>query len=52
MFRGNPLDSVILGYYDNARLVYIAKVRNGFVAHIRREVFAKLRGLKSPCARS
>jgi len=26
--------------------LYAAKVRNGFVAHTRREVFAKLRGLK------
>jgi bifunctional non-homologous end joining protein LigD len=43
---GNPLDSVSVGYYANARLVYVAKVRNGFVAHTRREVFAKLRGLK------
>jgi hypothetical protein len=28
---GNPLDSVIVGYYDDGKLVYVAKVRNGFV---------------------
>jgi bifunctional non-homologous end joining protein LigD len=43
---GNPLDSIIVGYYDDGRLLYVGKVRNGFVPHTRREVAAKLRGLK------
>jgi ATP-dependent DNA ligase len=42
----NPLDSIVVGYYDGDKLVYVAKVRNGFVPNTRREVFAKLRGLK------
>jgi ATP dependent DNA ligase C terminal region/ATP dependent DNA ligase domain len=44
----NPLDSIIVGYYDGEKLIYVAKVRNGFVPHTRREVFEKLRGLKIP----
>jgi ATP-dependent DNA ligase len=42
----NPLDSIVVGYYDGDKLIYVAKVRNGFVPHTRREVFSKLRGLK------
>jgi ATP-dependent DNA ligase len=43
----NPLDSVIVGYYEDGKLIYVAKVRNGFVPDTRREVFAKLRGFKT-----
>jgi bifunctional non-homologous end joining protein LigD len=39
---GNPLDAVIVGYYDGQRLIYAAKVRNGFVPRVRREVWQKL----------
>jgi len=38
---GNPLDAVIVGYYEDAKLMYAAKVRNGFVPRVRREVFEK-----------
>ena len=30
----NPLDAVIVGYYDGDKLIYAAKVRNGFRATI------------------
>jgi DNA ligase D-like protein (predicted ligase) len=40
-------DSLIIGYYRGADLVYVARVRNGFVPASRREVFAKIRGLLS-----
>ena len=40
----NPIDSIIIGYYQNGTLLYAAKVRNGFVPHTRRAVAAKLRG--------
>ena len=43
---GNPLDAVIVGYYDGHKLVYAAKVRNGFVPRLRREVWQKLKGLE------
>src|SRR5215471_18329413 len=38
----NPFDSIIVGYYQDGKLMYAAKVRNGFVPHTRREVAAKL----------
>jgi bifunctional non-homologous end joining protein LigD len=43
---GNPLDSIIVGYYQDGRLLYAAKVRNGFVPHTRRAVATKLKGLE------
>jgi bifunctional non-homologous end joining protein LigD len=43
---GNPIDSIIVGYYQDGGLLYAAKVRNGFVPHTRRAVAAKLRGLE------
>jgi DNA ligase D-like protein (predicted ligase) len=43
---GNPLDAVIVGCYDGDKLIYAAKVRNGFVPRLRREVWQKLKGLE------
>ena len=40
-----PFDSIIVGYYQDGKLLYAAKVRNGFVPYTRREVAAKLQGL-------
>jgi DNA ligase D-like protein (predicted ligase) len=44
----NPVDSIIVGYYDDGRLLYVAKVRNGFVPQTRREMWAKLQGREIP----
>ena len=44
---GNPIDALIVGYYEGERLLYAAKVRNGFVPQLRREVAAKLKGLET-----
>jgi DNA ligase D-like protein (predicted ligase) len=44
---GHPLDAVIVGYYDENRLICVGKVRNGFVPHLRREVASRLRGLRT-----
>jgi DNA ligase D-like protein (predicted ligase) len=41
----HPFDSIIVGYYQDGKLYYAAKVRNGFVPHVRREVFQRLKGL-------
>src|SRR4029077_16898986 len=35
-----------VGYYQDGKLLYAAKVRNGFVPHTRREVAGKLKGLE------
>ena len=43
----NPIDSIIVGYYDGGKLVYAAKVRNGFVPHTRREVASRFKGLET-----
>jgi bifunctional non-homologous end joining protein LigD len=43
---GNPFDALIVGYYDGERLLYAAKVRNGFVPQLRREVATRFKGLK------
>jgi DNA ligase D-like protein (predicted ligase) len=42
------LDSIIVGYYRADELVYVARVRNGFVPATRRQVFEKLRPLVAP----
>jgi ATP-dependent DNA ligase len=41
-------DSIIVGYYNGSDLVYVARVRNGFVPASRRHVFARIRHLQSP----
>ena len=43
----NPFDALIVGSYDGAELAFVAKVRNGFVPHVRREVYQKFNGLTS-----
>ena len=37
------LDSIIVGYYRGKDLIYVGRVRNGFVPASRRQVFQKLR---------
>lgn len=39
-------DSLVVGYYDNKKLLYAAKVKNGFVPRIRGELFQLLKGRK------
>jgi DNA ligase D-like protein (predicted ligase) len=43
---GNPFDALIVGYYEGGKLLYAAKVRNGFVPLVRREVERKFKGLE------
>jgi bifunctional non-homologous end joining protein LigD len=42
----NPFDALIVGYYEGKRLLYVAKVRNGFVPQVRREVAARFKPLE------
>jgi len=42
------IDSLIVGYYDGDRLMYVARTRNGFVPASRRQVFSKLKHLATP----
>jgi ATP-dependent DNA ligase len=39
------VDSIIIGYYKESRLIYVARVRNGFVPLTRRQVLARLQPL-------
>jgi ATP-dependent DNA ligase len=42
----HPFDSIIVGFYQDGKLYYAAKVRNGFVPHTRKEVFQRVKGLE------
>jgi DNA ligase D-like protein (predicted ligase) len=43
---GNSFDALIVGYYQGERLLYAAKVRNGFVPLVRREVASRFKSLE------
>jgi ATP-dependent DNA ligase len=43
---GHPFDALIVGYYEGDKLYYVAKIRNGFVPQVRREVYRKFKGLE------
>jgi hypothetical protein len=45
---GNPFDALIVGVYDGAKLNFVAKVRAGFMPHVRRELYQRLRELETP----
>jgi DNA ligase D-like protein (predicted ligase) len=42
---GNGVDALIVGFYDRKNLIYVARVRAGFVPSTRRDMFAKIKGL-------
>jgi ATP-dependent DNA ligase len=42
------LDAIIVGYYRGKELIYVARVRNGFVPASRRRVFEQLRPRVTP----
>jgi ATP-dependent DNA ligase len=44
---GNPCDAVIVGCYDGDKLLFASKVRADFVPHVRRELMAKMKPLKT-----
>ena len=43
----HPFDALILGYYEGDKLLYAAKVRNGFVPQVRRQVYRQFNGLET-----
>jgi bifunctional non-homologous end joining protein LigD len=43
---GNPFEALIVGYYEGDDLMYVAKVRNGFVPRVRRAIAQKFAGLE------
>ena len=40
-------DSLLVGYYDGPRLMFLGKVRNGFTPALRRKVAGKFKGLET-----
>ena len=46
----NPLDALIVGYYEGDELMFASKVRNRFVPTLRREIWSKLKGLQMTSA--
>lgn len=44
---GRPFDALIVGCYQGGKLHFVAKVRNGFVPRLRREVFECFAGLET-----
>jgi bifunctional non-homologous end joining protein LigD len=41
-------DAILPGYYEGERLLFVGKVRNGFVPALRRELAERFRGLETP----
>jgi DNA ligase D-like protein (predicted ligase) len=41
-------DAILVGYFDGSKLMFAARVRNGFVPALRAAVFRKFKGLESP----
>jgi bifunctional non-homologous end joining protein LigD len=42
---GNPFDALIVGCYEGAKLQFVAKVRNGFIPHMRCALYPLLKEL-------
>ena len=43
---GTNFDALIFGCYDNGRLLYVARTRNGFTPRVREELLKRFRGLE------
>jgi bifunctional non-homologous end joining protein LigD len=46
--RGKTFDALLFGYYENRRLIYVSKTRNGFKPALRAELMARFKGPKAP----
>ncbi len=45
--KGNPIESLLIGYYDKGKLVFLDKVRNGLTPWLRKELHRKLKPLET-----
>ena len=41
-------DALIFGYYEDGKLIYVARTRNGFTPSSREQLFRRFRGLETP----
>jgi ATP-dependent DNA ligase len=44
----SPFDALIFGYYEDGKLIYAARTRNGFTPATRLKLFKNLKGLEIP----
>jgi hypothetical protein len=51
-FRFHGFDALLVGVYENKRLIFVAKVKDGFCARIRDEIFPALKSWELSTARS
>ena len=45
---GESFDALIFGVYENGKLLYVARTRNGFTSATRRQLFKRLMPLEIP----
>jgi bifunctional non-homologous end joining protein LigD len=45
---GRSFDALVFGYYDDKRLIYIARTRNGFTPSLRVQLMKRFRPLETP----
>ena len=45
-FGTSSFDALVIGYFDGARLIYVARTRNGFTPRLRDQLFKKFRPLE------
>ena len=43
---GGTFDALIFGYYDESKLLYVARTRNGFTPRLREDLLKRFRGLE------
>ena len=46
-FRAHEFDALLVGVYEKKQLIFVAKVKNGFVPRIRDEIFPTLKALQT-----
>jgi bifunctional non-homologous end joining protein LigD len=40
-------DALLVGYYDQGKLLFVGKIRNGFVPHVKAQVFQRFKSLET-----
>jgi bifunctional non-homologous end joining protein LigD len=45
--RGDPFDALVVGCHEAGKLLYVSKVRAGFVPHVRKNVASRLKELET-----
>jgi bifunctional non-homologous end joining protein LigD len=45
---GSTFDALVFGYYEDSRLLYVARTRNGFTPPLRAQLMQKFRSLEIP----